>query len=721
MPKIPEFGNTNLNGTRINLPKISNSSSIIADGLSNIANLLLKKNREDDQLKYQQSLLDLDEFSNNEMNDPDTGFKNLKGENAITKTKEYDQKYIDKVNEIRGNLKGNQFLNDFDLRTQAMHTAYSRQLLIHDSQQKSALSLKTMQSGIDLAISNAETLYDDPMSLDIGYKNIVSRVDQFAAEQGMPEELRKAQTEGIKQNYFSSALNGWIANTEISSGDFSSLGKEIKKSFAFKQLSEINQAKYLLKIDSLVKKQSNENKDSLSLDINNAWQMQMRGIEAPSIPLERFTLVYGDKGKQAYDEYNDKQVMSHNIKAMQGLPTSEIAKFIQENITKGDETSDDPLNANTKNENFSERLTLQNVRKQAALLILNKRTQDPIAAAYQAGEVEPLDVSNVPLEDKEAALKALFDKRVTQAERISTDYQTPLRIFSNNEAENISLTIGSADATEQSRMLKQWADMAGGNDSVFQAMLNEIGLENPIFAAAGSIMNSNWGKGSVTTVTHWLKANETQTAEQVASTMLTGLEALKGTGKGESKIKGVSVPKGAEDKFNELTKGIFTEDAISRGAMYNATLAYYTGRVIATGDYDDTRDVNNDLMTESVRAIVGEQSSKYNTRMPWGMDEDEFSLKVQMQYQAIKKEKGWVSSDDYLNYEYDPNDIYGLNQKYLEDRFTLVPHTYYSGLPDGKYFIKAGNGFLNDNKNNPIIIDVLSDEHLAKGVLNEIQ
>lgn len=712
MPKIPKFGNTNLNGTRINLPKISNSSSIITDGLSNIANLLLKKNREDNQLQYQQALVDLDAFSNYEMNNPETGFKNLQGKNAIDKTKKYDQKYIDKINEIRTELKGNNFLNDFDLRTQAMHTAYARQLLIHESRQKSALALKTMQSSIELSISNAETLYDDPMSLDIGYKNIVSRVDQFAAEQGMPEELRKAQTEGIKQNYFSSALNGWIANTEISSGDFSSLGKEIKKSFAFKQLSEINQSKFLLNIDSQIKKQSNHYKDSLTLDLNNAWTMQTRGIEAPDIPIKRFEAVYGDEGKKAYEAYQDKQIMARDIKAMQGISTSNILNYLNENIIEDNKLNTDPLSANIKNDNFSERLRLQNVRKQAAISLLKLREKDPIAAAYQAGEIEQLDTSN---------MQVSLTHRIAKVERISNDYQTPLRIFSNNEAKQVAQIIENLGATEQSQLLKQWSNIANNNSLIYQAMLNDVGLDNSVFAYAGTIMNSQ-GKGSVVINEHWFMPDETQTAEQIATTMLKGLEALKGIGKKDAKIKGLSIPKGAQDKFNELTKGIFIDDYESRGAIYSATLAYYTGRVIANGDYYDVQEINNNLMEEAVNAIVGNKSNIYDTRMPWGMDEYEFSQKIQMKYQAIKKEKGWLSSDDYINFGYDPNDPYSFNQKSLEDRFTLIPSTYDSGLPNGKYFIKAGNGILNDINNNPIIIDIFSEEHLEKEEdINEIQ
>ncbi len=89
-----------------------------------------------------------------------------------------------------------------------MHTAYSRQLMLHESQEQSALALKTMQASIDLAITNAQNLHGDQTSLMMGFDNLLVRLDQFAQEQGMPEELRKAQRDQITQQYFSAALGG---------------------------------------------------------------------------------------------------------------------------------------------------------------------------------------------------------------------------------------------------------------------------------------------------------------------------------------------------------------------------------------------------------------------------------------------------------------------------------------------------------------------------------
>lgn len=677
MPKIPEFGNATMSGVRPNIA--NNGTAGISAELSEIADILVDKKREDDQLQYQRALLDIQDFSNTELNDPDIGFNNLRGENALTGANKYNQRYVDKVGEVRNTLKGNTFLKDFDLQTQKMHTVYSRELMAHQSQQQSALSLKTMQSGIELAVMSAESLYNDQMSLDIGYQSIVSRVDQFSAEQGMPEVLRKTQVEGIKQTYFSSALNGWIANTELTGGDFSELGKEIKKSFAFNQLSEINQAKYLLNIDGRIKRQSNQYKDNLNLDLTNAWQMQIRGIEAPNIPLDRFKSVYGDDGEREYDEYQDKQVMAHNIQAMQGSPSGELAKYLQESITEKQGGNEDPLGADTKDEKFSTRLKLQNVRKQAALAVLNLRKQDPIAAAYQAGEVEQLDTSN---------LQDSLTRRVAQVERISKDYQTPLRIFSNSEASYVSQMLDNLEATEQSQLLKQFIGITGRNDVVFQAILDEIGKTNPTFSIAGTILNS--GNVSVMTVDNFfLFDDETADAQSIANIMLKGASALKGT----DKIKGVSVPREAKEEFDKLTQEIFTDDDISRGALYDAAVAYYTGKVVTSGDYRDTHELQYDLMKEAVNAVVGGKNKQYNTRMPWGMDDDFFSRNVEIQLTDIATKNGWLDSN---------------SKKFVHNKHMLEPVTNNAGMPTGVYYVKAGNGFLRDNQGNIVVIDVLS-------------
>lgn len=165
MAKIPAFGNLQLSGGNTTLP--SNVVSIgpglhkLGEGLDAVANFMLQKKREDDQLQYQKALLDLDTFGNDELNNPDSGYRNLKGENALNEAGNYNQRYEDKIKEIRETLKGNSFLDKFDLQTQDMHTAYSRQLMLHESQEQSALALKTMQASIDLAITNAQNLHGD--------------------------------------------------------------------------------------------------------------------------------------------------------------------------------------------------------------------------------------------------------------------------------------------------------------------------------------------------------------------------------------------------------------------------------------------------------------------------------------------------------------------------------------------------------------------------------
>ena len=67
-------------------------------------------------------------------------------------------------------------------------------------------------------------------------------------------------------------------------------------------------------------------------------------------------------------------------------------------------------------------------------------------------------------------------------------------------------------------------------------------------------------------------------------------------------------------------------------------------------------------------------------------------------------------------YGYDPNDVYQISRMSLEDRFTLVPSSNSSGLPDGKYFMKAGNRFLINNSGDPVVIDVLESSKSIKEI-----
>lgn len=701
MPKIPEFGNLQLHGSN---PAISGSSEgsfsmgagirKLGEGLEAVANFMLQKKREDDQLQYQRALLDLDEFGNNELNNPDSGYRNLKGENALNEAGNYNQRYLDKITEIRENLKGNSFLDKFDLQTQDMHTSYSRQLMVHESQEQKALALQTMQASIDTALDNAQNLYGDQTSLMMGFNNLLTRVDQFAQEQGMPEEARKYQREQIAQQYFSSALDGWVAHTELTKGSFASLAANMKKSAAYNQLNEINKAKYMLKLESMIKHQGNINKDSLALDLTNAWAMQQRGITAPNIPLSRFQAVYGNKGQQAYDAYQDQQVLAQSIGAMQNMPTSEIAKYTKEDIAK-DDAPQNALTADPKNSNFAGRLNLQSVRAKAAISILQQRSKDPIAAAHQAGEVEDLDFNPESL-----------TKRATQAVRISQDYQTPLRVFSNAEAKKLSEMVYSAGYSQQADLLKVLEKASNGNNQAYSAMLNDIGMSNPSFAVAGSILNSPSGE-TVDVNKHWFTSNDKLDKQTIAGFILKGAEALKPAGQGDSSVKGISLPSKWVENFDNQAGVYFAGDPESKQALQSAVMNYYVGKSISNGNYINTHTVDPDLLKESINAVTGEKSQRYNVRMPWGMDESNFNNNVNAQYSEIAKVNGWVESDSAKQFGYDPADPNGLTRKDLESRFQLVPSTNVGGMPDGRYFIKAGSGFLRDKSGHPVIIDTL--------------
>ena len=698
MAKIPAFGNLQLSGGNTTLP--SNVVSIgpglhkLGEGLDAVANFMLQKKREDDQLQYQKALLDLDTFGNDELNNPDSGYRNLKGENALNEAGNYNQRYEDKIKEIRETLKGNSFLDKFDLQTQDMHTAYSRQLMLHESQEQSALALKTMQASIDLAITNAQNLHGDQTSLKMGFDNLLVRLDQFAQEQGMPEELRKAQRDQIAQQYFSAALDGWVAHTELSKGSFASLAAKMKKSFAYNQLTEVNKAKYMLKVDSLIKHQGNGVRDSLGVELANAKAMQERGITAPDIPLSRFNAVFGKKGQQAYDAYQDGQTLARNIGALQNMSSNDLIAFTKEDILQGDKKPSD-LTADPSNPNFAQRLELQKIRARAAAILLDKRSKDPIAAAQQAGEVNNLEYTP-------EGIRA----RVAQANRISKDYGTELQIFSSAEADNLSRVLEDASADQQSQILKVFSEATDGDDKAYNAVLNAVGLEHPGVAVAGEILNSPAGR-RVVVEKNIFTADEVRDNQTVAKFILKGVDALKPAKKGDASIKGITLPPKSLEAFDKLAGMHFVDDPQAKQQIFSAVMSYYVGKSISNGTYSNTREIDDNLLKEAVGAVVGEKSTKYNVRMPWGMSETSFNNSVNFQYQQYAEANGWTETDNLKYYNTDPADPYGLTQRSFESRFQLVPSTRSMGLPDGKYFIKAGNGFLSDKQGNPVVIDAL--------------
>lgn len=707
MAKIPSFGNLQLKG---NESKLFNSGASAADGLrsvgeglNSIANLALQKKLEDDQLQYQRALLELDAFGNEELNHPDKGYLNQKGENALKTAGEYDKRYTDKIAELRQGLGNNAFLDKFNLQSQGMLTSHQRQLLIHESKAQSALALETLQSGIDLALNNAESLYQDSTSLMMTFNNISSRMEEFSTAQGMPREQQEAQKFDFSQKYFSSALDGWIAHTKLTNGSFTDLSSQMKQSLAFNKLTEINQSKYLLKLEGLIKKQDNINKDDLNLDLTNAWAMQQRGITAPSIPLERFEAVLGDKGRLAYEDFEDKQIMAQNINSMQHLNYKDLSSFTKEDISMGEQASS-RLTARVGEDNFNARLKIQSVQNQAAKIIIKQRSEDPIGSAIQAGEIDELDLS----------LESL-SKRVIQASRISQHYQTPLRILSNVESAQLSKIIDESGYTQQGEILKVLASSTEDDNLAFEALMQDIGHQNPAFAVAGQILNSP-GARKVTIKHHWFRPDEQIERQAVSNYILKGADALKPLKGGDSSLKGISLPDKWIEAFNIKAGDYFTDDFESKIPLQSVVMNYYVGKSISIGKYAYTQELDEDLLEESINVVIGKRSNKFDVRMPWGFSEQSFTNEVESQYRQIIKANGWGESDLLKQYGYDPNDVYQISRMSLEDRFTLVPSSNSSGLPDGKYFIKAGNRFLINNSGDPVVIDVLESSKSIKEI-----
>lgn len=518
-------------------------------------------------------------------------------------------------------------------------------------------------------------------------------------------------------NKFTSAIiefeNGKIpySNTQMNQGVSSALGlfelqapdksattpsgniyaspvSRLTQSLAFSSLEPSDQARLLKQAHTLENASNAQFRTELDQKVKDYTAAYLNGKSFSSPPTESdFIKAYGAyEGGQRYKQFANTQHLGSDIAAVQQLPDQALDALLKNRLP-------------TDVEGYAEQSKNAGTLAQAIDYVRKSRSADMISFAKNSGQ----QINDLDLSSPDNVVSSL-SQRMGVAKTLGAQYgMQSYNVLTQNEAEQLGNVVKASNANQKMTILNSVYSASNGNFKDYNTVLNQIGMNNSSFSTAGEIISSGDKNDSVVINKHYISANETADRQQVAKYILTGRDARTG-GTGDSKVKGVGVPSSDKtlDAFYSAVGQVYAGDPNGLTTAYNTALDYYVGKAVEQGKFEALQDIDTDLFSEAVKVSTGGVSTKYSTRIPWGMDESDFNQLVSNRYNVIAEANGWKTKSG-INI----NDPYGLTNQELSDRFLLESENTPTGLPSGRYYVKAGNGYLQDD-NGPVVIDIFN-------------
>ncbi|ECF1701249.1 hypothetical protein E1B77_09910 [Salmonella enterica subsp. enterica] len=433
--------------------------------------------------------------------------------------------------------------------------------------------------------------------------------------------------------------------------------KRYTSSAWFDALNTADQAKVMRQIDAMDEQARGQYRSDLTGRVKDASAAYMRGLDFPNPPTqEDFVKAYGyHDGVAQHAEFEKLQQLGADIGAVKNLPVESQVALLKER---------EPV----PGEGFAAASSRQDSLTQAVQHVNKARRDDPIRYAQEQQQATALDVSNLN------AFSTGLAERANTAPEIARQYQTPLAVFSKDEAAMLTQMLKDAPVSQQVAYLNTMQESIK-NPILYKSALQQITGGGPSFGVAGLIMGK---PGNVVTEKNTFSADITVSPQDAARTILEGAPARKGA-KGS---KGIPMPKDSDTRmtFSSEVGDAFAGDAQGAEDAYQVALDYYAGKAQRNGDISGV--IDPALFKEAVAVATGgiyDYNGMGKVMLPWGMDADTFDKQVGYAWKEQVVDKGL---------RLDPVQ-YGLQSH-----------------GDGRYLVRAGTGYLSDNDGNPVILDL---------------
>ncbi|CVF52072.1 hypothetical protein [Serratia marcescens] len=425
--------------------------------------------------------------------------------------------------------------------------------------------------------------------------------------------------------------------------------------------SQMKANRYAMQV---IEKQRTEFRVGLEGRVKDAEAAYLMGKDAPNAPsFGEFITAYGEKnGPIAYEQFRDTQQLGSDIAAVQQLsPSAQQALLEMREPSPGD-----GFDAATKR---------QRILRQAVDTVNAARSADPIQYATSLSQVDPINIGNP------AALQADLVKRASSAVDVSRKYQTPLTMFSKQEAAQLGEMLRTAPASQSVSYLDAMRQGLG-TGAQYSAAMQQISSYAPSAAVAGAIMGKS---GNVIGKSGWI-SDSMVNPDDAAKTIIEGANARAGiTSKVngvENRTKGIEIPKDSDLRpdFVDAVGNAFAGDAAGAAQAYEVAKDYYAGLMAKKGDVSGEYD--RDAWTQAINVATGgvyDYNGQGEVLLPWGMSEGQFDSAVNTAWQSQIVDAGIKA----------PPGQYGLQS-----------------FGDSQYLIKLGAGYLLGKDGNPVVLRI---------------
>lgn len=163
----------------------------------------------------QEASLQLNAVGNDLLTNPDTGFLNLQGKNAIGKAQEYTQQFDQQVEQIAAGLPDEQARTAFLQQAQQERMQFSAQAGRHEVGQINAYEEGQFQATLTNSGKKAASMYGDNAAYVAVNKETFQQIEQFGIAHGWSHEQIQAKKVEFKEKSADAALSQWAANNAI--------------------------------------------------------------------------------------------------------------------------------------------------------------------------------------------------------------------------------------------------------------------------------------------------------------------------------------------------------------------------------------------------------------------------------------------------------------------------------------------------------------------------
>ncbi|MDI7549268.1 hypothetical protein QLY96_20230 [Cronobacter sakazakii] len=163
----------------------------------------------------QEAILQLNAVGNDLLTNPDTGFLNLQGKNAIGKAQEYTQQFDQQVEQIAAGLPDEQARTAFLQQAQQERMQFSAQAGRHEVGQINAYEEGQFQATLTNSGKKAASMYGDNAAYVAVNKETFQQIEQFGIAHGWSHEQIQAKKVEFKEKSADAALSQWAANNAI--------------------------------------------------------------------------------------------------------------------------------------------------------------------------------------------------------------------------------------------------------------------------------------------------------------------------------------------------------------------------------------------------------------------------------------------------------------------------------------------------------------------------